>query len=152
MKKQKYDPKYVTPYKITDVMKDPAYYKHFLYRFNVAKEKVEVMGKGGEPSWYKDYKDNPKGCLEYSLDWITRKLYVCTHHAKTIKPEDRPKGQRPPIDSIILPACSDWITEKTGRAPEFEIPSNYLKSQRDYNFESYGPEKRRKREIAERKG
>lgn len=142
-KVQNYDPKHILPFKILDVMQDPAYFKHFLYRFNLQKEFIANC-KRSESQVFAKHKEDPEGLLSYSIDWIRRKIFVCSHSSREIKPEDRPKGPCPPIDSIILPACSDWVTEKTGRDPEFEIPSNRIKGHKDYNFASYGPEKRRK--------
>lgn len=45
------------------------------------------------------------------------------------------------VRDIVLDAASDWITEKTGRTPEFELFPNTVKSAKT-NFKYYGHNKK----------
>lgn len=119
----------VTDYNILDIMADPAYMPFFVRRFHINQE-ISQAQKKEELLWSKVYKDNPKMLYDDCVDEIKRILGMQESSASQMK-------FMGVIKDIVLDACSDWITEKTGRTPEFEIYPNSVKSAR-INLKHYG--------------
>ena len=125
---------HVTDYNILDVMQDHAYMKHFLVRFLIEIDKIKDKGEVWV-KWYTTYKNNPE--LLY-LDLIDE-LKVTLKISETSASQMSFKWDSSPMQ-IALSACSDWITEKTGREPEFEIFTNVNKYKK-INLKNYGNKK-----------
>lgn len=111
----------VTPYHILDIMADKHYPFHFLLRFKIAVE-TNTTFKG---TWIKIYGDNPELLYADALDEVQRQLGLQKSSAAQVKFDITSS-----VMQIVLEACSNWITEKTGRDPEFEIFQNTVKSAR----------------------
>lgn len=123
----------ITPYHILDVMADPAYMPHFIRRFNIGMDMA--IAKGRERSfWSYHYENNPKLLYDDCVDEIKRLL----GQQETSASSTRIVGM---VRDIVLDAASDWITEKTGRTPEFELFPNTVKSAKT-NFKYYGHNKK----------
>lgn len=106
------------PYDIVDVMEDPDFMQHFLRRFAMACEKNKACGKLiGPKSWYWVYRDRPMDLYKDALDDIKVMLGRQKSSAAIL-----PVGRT--MQSIILPAVSDWVCEKEGRIPEREVIPN----------------------------
>lgn len=123
----------ITPYHILDVMADPAYMPHFIRRFNIGMEMAVAKGKI-RPFWSYHYENNPKLLYDDCVDEIKRLL----GQQETSASSTRVIGM---VKDIVLDAASDWITEKTGRAPGFELFPNTVKSAKT-NFKYYGHNKK----------
>lgn len=120
----------VQPYHILDIMADPAYIPWFLRRFHIEMERASVCSY--VPRWTILYKDNPKLLYDDAIDEIKRVLGMQESSAALVK-----FNLHIGVFKIVLNACSDWITEKTGRTPEFERFENTVKSAH-INFDYYG--------------
>lgn len=130
----------VTPYHILDVMADPDYMPLFIRRYNIGMEKA-IAKRTTRPYWSVVYKDDPKLLHEDCMDEIRRILGMQETSASSV----RFTGM---VKEIVMNAASDWITQKTGRTPEFEIFPNTVKSA-TINMNYYGPyiaEQKRKKE------
>lgn len=126
----------VTPYHILDIMADPAYMKHFIKRYNVELEKAKA--KGVQRPWWSFYYDGkPELLFDDCVEEIKRILGMQKTSSSATRLVGGPKN-------AVLSAASDWITEKTGRLPEFEIFPNTVKSAR-INFDYYGHNKKNKK-------
>ena len=62
----------ITPYHILDIMRDPAYYKHFLYRFQITRDRVD--NRCIFPNWLVTYRDKPKDLLKHAIKHIENVL------------------------------------------------------------------------------
>ena len=118
----------ITPYHILDVMADPAYMPHFIRRFNIGMDMAIARGRM-RPFWSYHYENNPKLLYDDCVDEIKRLLGQQEASASST----RIVGM---VRDIVLDAASDWITEKTGRTPEFELFPNTVKSAKT-NFKYY---------------
>ena len=123
----------ITPYHILDVMADPAYMPHFVRRFNIGMEMAIAKGRA-RPFWSYHYENNPRLLYDDCVDEIKRLLGQQESSASST----RIVGM---VRDIVLDAASDWITEKTGRTPEFEMFPNTVKSAR-INLKYYGHNKK----------
>lgn len=123
----------ITPYHILDVMADPAYMPHFIRRFNIGMEMAVAKGKI-RPFWSYHYENNPKLLYDDCVDEIKRLL----GQQETSASSTRIVGM---VKDIVLDAASDWITEKTGRTPGFELFPNTVKSAKT-SFKYYGHNKK----------
>lgn len=133
----------VTPYHILDVMADPAYMPFFVRRFHIGMEKAIAKGTI-RPYWSYHYENNIKLFYEDCIDEIKRLLGMQSTSASPV----RIVGM---VKDIVLDAAEDWIIEKEGRIPPFEIFPNTVKSAK-INMKLYGPylaEQERKRKAAE---
>ena len=81
------------------------------------------------PFWSYHYENNPKLLYDDCVDEIKRLLGQQESSASST----RIVGM---VRDIVLDAASDWITEKTGRTPEFELFPNTVKSAKT-NFKYY---------------
>ena len=124
----------VTDYHILDIMADPAYMPYFVRRYHIAMEMAVAKGTI-RPWWSYIYENNPKLLYDDCVDEVKRLIGIQETSASSFP-------VRGTIKDIVLNAASDWITEKTGRTPEFEIFPNTVKSART-SFKYYG---RRKKE------
>lgn len=133
---KKYPKEAITKYNILDVMRDPGYRKHFMFR---AKQRIlNSQKKHDYLAWVETYKDDLDLMLQDAIEHISYMLGVektdsCVAAASSF-----------PVKAVVLPACSDWITEKEGREKEFEYLTNYDPIG-TYNFDSYFMEKIRRR-------
>lgn len=133
----------VTPYHILDIMADPAYMPFFVRRYHIAMEIAIAKGKL-RPYWSYHYENNIKLLYDDCTDEIKRILGMQDTSASSV----RLIGA---IKNIVLDAAEDWVVEKEGRIPAFEIFPNTVKSAR-INMKHYGPylaEQERKRKAAE---
>lgn len=126
----------ITPYHILDIMADPAYMPHFIYRFNIGME-MAIAKRSIRPLWSYYYENNPQLLYEDCIDEIKRLI----GQQETSASSTRIVGM---VKDIVLNAASDWITEKTGRAPEFEIFPNTAKSA-IVNLKYYGHNKEKQK-------
>ena len=112
----------VTPYHILDIMADKHYPFHFLLRFKIA---LETGSSFKNRIFAKIYGDNPELLYTDALDEVRTQLGLQQSSAAQIKFTSTSAAMQ-----VVLEACSSWITEKTGRDPEFEIFQNTVKSAR----------------------
>lgn len=133
----------VTPYHILDIMADPAYMPFFVRRYHIAMEIAIAKGKL-RPYWSYVYENNIKLLYDDCIDEIKRILGMQKSSGATCRFHGK-------IKDIVLDAAEDWVVEKEGRTPAFEIFPNTVKSAR-INMKHYGPylaEQERKRKAAE---
>ena len=133
----------VTPYHILDIMTDPAYMPFFVRRYHIAME-IAIAKRNTRPYWSYHYENNIKLLYDDCIDEIKRMLGMQDTSASPV----RLIGA---IKDIVLDAAEDWVVEKEGRTPAFEIFPNTVKSAR-MNMKHYGPyiaEQERKRKAAE---
>lgn len=113
----------VTPYHILDIMADPAYFPHFIRRYHIALDMALYKGEKRRHPWSIFYENKPKLLYDDCIDEIKRILGMQSTSASLMTLHNNSS-----VMNIVLNACSDWITEKTGREPEFEIFDNTVKS------------------------
>lgn len=114
---------------IMDILTDPDYKKHFMYRFNISVEKQLNSSRQAKLPWFICYGSNPDLLLEDMIDETKRILGQQTSSCVLCRSSRL-------YESIILPAVSDYICEKTGKPKPFEYISGHVKTQQ-YNFDCY---------------